>query len=150
MSDFLDLADSIKTRLQTAAATGERATEIDLTDIEVIVDRQKDLVTSLAKAMAKSGGTAIIILWQGFQPDDETSGSPRLVSRYTISATCKPIRKPSDLNADDVMQSIIQRLWRWVPGGGHCFGAAKGFRGGLIPDTKYLVYDCEVSFPILL
>ena len=150
MSSALDIADLIAARLATAPATGELATVLDITHLPVIVDRQKSIVSDIAKGVGKAGGTAITILWQGFSTVEKNTSRPRLAQRYTLTVWSKPVIAGEDLAADDVMQSIITRMWRWIPGGGHCFAAAEITRGGLIPDAKYLVYDCELSIPVSL
>lgn len=150
MSAALDIADLIATRLATAPATGELATVLDITDLPIIVDRQKNIVSEISKAVGKAGGTAITILWQGFSPTEKNTTRPRLAQRYTLTVWSKPVLAGADMAADDVMQSVITRLWRWIPDGGHCFAAAEVTRGGLLPDAKYLVYDCEISIPIII
>lgn len=150
MSAALDIADQIATRLATAPAPGELATVLDITHCAILVDRQKNIVSDIAKAVGKAGGSAITILWQGFTTVEKNTGRPRLAQRYNITVWSKPIMAGADMAADDVMESIITRLWRWVPGGGHCFAAADVARGGLIPDAKYLVYDCDITVPTSL
>lgn len=152
MSKALDLAETIRTRLLTAPVTTgprpELATAVDLTPLSIIVDRQKNVLSAVTAAVAKAGGTAITILWQGFQTADENAMTPRLDHRYTIFVWSKPIIAGDDLTADDVMDSIVNRLWHWVPGGGHAFKEAKVKNGGLVPNPKFLIYDCEVVIPV--
>jgi hypothetical protein len=147
MSKFLDHADTLRTRLITAPATGEPATPVDLTALEVIVDRQKNILTEVSKAVAKAGGTAIVILWTGFQTVDKNARRPRLGNSYTITVWSKPVIAGNDLAADDVMESVILRLWQWVPDGGHSQGEVQIRDGGLVPDNKFLKYDLDVVIP---
>ncbi len=150
MSAALDIADLIATRLATAPAAGELATVLDITALPIIVDRQKSIASAIAGGVGKPTGTAITILWQGFAAVEKNTSRPRLAQRYTLTVWSRPVIAGAALAADDVMQSVITRLWRWIPGGGHCFAAAEITRGGLIPDAKYLVYDCEISIPVSL
>lgn len=150
MSVPLDVADLIRTRLVTTPAAGELATVIDLAAIaeSVIVDRQKAILGEVSKALAKVGGTAVLILWQDYRIVDENAARPRLEHSYNITVWSKPVLAGDALAADDVMQSIIARLWHWNPSGGHAFGEAKLRQGGLVPHKSYLIYDLEVVIPI--
>jgi hypothetical protein len=147
MSKALDNADLIRTRLLTAPAAGELATRIDITGVDVIVDRQKNILNKVAAAVGKSKGTAIVILWGGFVTSDENASKPRLESRYTISVWSKPVIAQGDLAADDVMEAVIRRIWHWRPGGPHAHGEARVKDGGIVPNASYLIYDCEVVIP---
>jgi hypothetical protein len=148
MSHALDIADLIAARLAAAPATGELAVTQDITGCPILVDRQKNLLSDIQKAVGKTGGTAIVILWQGFTSVDDNAGTPRLLLRYTISVWSKPILTSGDLPADDIMETILRRLWQWLPESGHAFGEMKLKSGGLVPDSRFLIYDCEVSVAV--
>jgi len=150
MSHLIDHADLIRTRLLTAPVAGELATSLDLTRTEVLVDRQKSILADVQKAVGKAGGSAIVILWQGFQVADKNASTPRIAARYTITVWSKPVMTGSDIPADLVMESILQRLWQWVPAGSHAYGEVTLLNGGLVPDPKYLIYDCELTIPVSL
>lgn len=150
MSKALDHAELIATRLATAPATGERETTVNLPAIDIIVDRQKNVLSDITKAVAKAGGTAIVILWQGFTTIDKNASAPRLAHRYTITVYSKPVIAGDDLAADDVMESVIQRLWQWIPAGYHANGEVEVQNGGMVPDRSYLIYDCEITIPASL
>lgn len=150
MSKALDHADLIATRLAAAPAAGELATTIDITAVDIIIDRQKNILSEVSKSVAKASGTAIVILWQGFVTIDKHASSPRLAHRYNISVYSKPVIAGAALLADDVMESVIQRLWQWIPAGAHAYGEATVENGGLMPDRSFLVYDCEVIIPASL
>ena len=148
MSQQLALAEMIRTRLLTAPAVGELATQMDLTGLDVIVDRQKNILVEVTKSVAKARGTAVVILWEGWTPVDKNSKRPRLAHSYNITVWSKPIIAGANLAADDVMESIIARLWHWKPTGGHAFSEAEVRNGGLVPDAKFLKYDLEVVIPV--
>lgn len=150
MSHLLDHADLIRTRLLTAPITGELATSLDLTRVEVIIDRQKDVLSAVQRATSNAGGAAIVILWQGFQVIDKNASTPRLGARYTLTAWTTPVITAEEIPADLVMESILQRLWQWVPDGAHAHGEVEIQNGGLVPDSKFLIYDCELTIPISL
>lgn len=147
MSKALDMADLIRTRLLTAPTEGELETPQNITAVPVIVDRQKNIVSAVTLAVSKTSGCAITILWEGFTTADENSRKPRLAHRYTVSVFAKPVISGDELTADDVMESVILRLWHWRPGGGHAFGEAVVRNGGLLPHKSFLIYDCEVVIP---
>lgn len=150
MSQALDISELIRTRLLTAPVAGELPTPLDITGLEVIVDRQKDILSEVTKAVAKAKGTAIVILYEGFKVDDEDAGQPRLTGTYNVCVWSKPIIAGGNLPADEVLESVILRLWQWIPQGSHCNEEALVTNGGLVPDRKFLKYDCEVTIPVLL
>lgn len=148
MSKSLDISELIRTRLLTAPVAGELPTPLDITGLDVIVDRQKDILSDVTKAVAKAKGTAIVILFEGFKTDDADAGQPRLTNTYNVCVWSKPVIAGQNLPADDVLESVILRLWQWVPVGAHFHQEATVTNGGLVPDRKFLKYDCEVSIPV--
>ncbi len=150
MSAALDMADMIRNRILTAPTGGEIATTVDLTRIDVIIDRQKPVLSLIKAAVAKATGTAIVITWQGFQVPDQNTSRPRLSHRYNIAVYSKQVIDGENRPADNVIESIVNRLWHWVPDGGHAFGEAEVINGDMVPDNSYLVYDCEVIIPVSL
>ena len=150
MSKAADIADLIRTRLITAPAVGEIETPVDLTDLpadSVIVDKQKDILTMASKAVAKAKGTAIVILWDGHAIADKNAKRPRMDLSFTVSVWSRPVISGGVLAADDVMESIINRLWQWVPQGGHPNNEVVIRPGGLVPHKSFLIYDCGVIVP---
>jgi hypothetical protein len=151
MSKAFQHAELIRTRLMTAPATGELPTPVDITDVDVIVYRQKEVNSQVNAAVAKAKGTAIVIVWQGFRTLDANAKKPRLTQTYNITVWSKPIIAGDELKADDVMESIIARMWHWIPvPGSHTQGEAVVEDGGLVPDKTFLKYDCEVTIPTSL
>lgn len=148
MSKALNMAELIRTRLLTAPVPGELATTLDITGLEILVDRQRNLLSDVTKAVAKARGTAVTILWQGYQVADENARTPRMEHRYTVSVWSKPVLAGENLAADEVMEAVMNRLWQWIPSGGHVHGEVKVKNGGLVPDNKFLIYDCEITLTI--
>jgi hypothetical protein len=150
MSAALSLAEKIRSRLLTAPSGSELKTTVDLTQIDVIIDRQVPLVSKINEAIAKATGTAIVITWMGFQIPDKNTSRPRLEERFTISVWSKQIIDGINRPADHVIESIVLRLWHWVPDGGHAFGETVVTSGDMVPNASFLVYDCEIQIPITL
>jgi hypothetical protein len=150
MSSALDMADLIRNRILTAPAVGEIATTVNLTGIDVIIDRQKPVLSMIDSAVGKASGTAIVIFWEGFQVPDPNTSRPRLAQRYNIRVYSKQVIDGENRPADNVIESIVNRLWHWVPDGGHAFGEAEVLNGDMVPDKQYLIYDCEVLIPTSL
>jgi hypothetical protein len=150
MSAALDMADLIRNRILTAPAVGEIATTVNLTGIEVIIDRQKPVLSMIESAVAKASGTAIVIFWEGFQVPDQNTTRPRLAQRYNIRVYSKQVIDGENRPADNVIESIVNRLWHWVPDGGHAYGEAEVINGDMVPDKSFLIYDCEVVIPVNL
>ena len=153
MSAFLNAAELIKARLLKPPGEGELATPLDLSSLHdcILVDRQKDIMSEVDKAVAKASGTAISILWNGWVTLNENASRPHLGSRYTVTVWSKSIIAGPNLPADAVMASVILRLWHWISAdGGHAHGEAQPKNGGQVPDPDFLNYDCEVVIPISL
>jgi hypothetical protein len=147
MSASLDMADLIRTRLLTAPITGELATSVNLTTMEVVIYRQTPIVSQITAAVAKATGGVILITWEGFRIPDGNTARPRLANRYNISVWNKPIIDNNARPADEVVESIINRLWQWVPGGGHAYGEVEVRSGDMVPDKNFLIYDLEITIP---
>lgn len=147
MSKAIDNAEAIKDRLKAAPLAHEIATPLDITGLDIIVDRQKNILSEIAKAVAKTKGTAIVIAWLGYKTLDANARTPRMGNLYNVCVWSKPVIEAGNYPADEVIEAVINRLWQWVPGGGHAFGEAEVTGGGLVADTKYLKYDCDINIP---
>lgn len=141
------MATALATRITTAPTGGEPATTVNLTGIPVIVDKQKDLLTELNKAVGKSEGVAVVILWDGFDEIDPFAPEPRVMNRYTVTIFSRPILTATALAADDVMESILTRLWRWAPSNGHQSNAVQIGGAKFIPDERFSIYSLDLKLP---
>lgn len=144
------MADKIRERILAAPTGMELATPLDITGVEVVVVRQNEIYGKIQAATAKTSGTAITIMSEGFQSLHKDHRRPRLAQTYNICVWSRPIIAGNALLAESVMESIICRLWRWMPAGSYVFGEAEVRNGGLVPDTKFLRIDCEVVIPLAL
>jgi hypothetical protein len=147
MSSMLDAADAIKARLEAQAT---------LAGVDVIVDRQKDILSAVAAAIGKTKGNAITILWEGFGvPDPNTSG-PRILSRYSIRTWSMPVverarKAPGDvILADTIVVSICKALHHWMPTEAHIFGEMTVTGGDLVPDPRWLSYEINAEIQLSL
>jgi hypothetical protein len=150
MSGALHLATHLRERLLTAPSGAESATPADLTRLDVIIDRQTPVLSLIQKAIAKTAGCAIVIVWGGFTVGDPNTSSPRLTQRYILTVWSRQVMDPGNRPADSVVESIIRRLWHWIPEGSHASGEARVTSGSMVPDETYLVYDLEVLIPCVL
>jgi hypothetical protein len=140
MSRMLDIADAIKTRLESRAA---------LEEIPVVVDRQKDIAVLIAKSVGRSKGSCITILWDGFGvPDPNTSG-PQVTSRYTLRTWSRPVIN-NETPADELVEEICKALHHWIPVGVHAFGEMTVSGGDFVPDSKWLIYEVDVEVTLKL
>jgi hypothetical protein len=140
MSRMLDIADAIKTRLESRAA---------LEEIPVVVDRQKDISVLIAKSVGRSKGSCITILWDGFGvPDPNTSG-PQVTSRYTLRTWSRPVIN-NETPADELVEEICKALHHWIPVGVHAFGEMTVSGGDFVPDSKWLIYEVDVEVTLKL
>jgi hypothetical protein len=137
----MDIADAIKARLEAQAA---------LAGVDVIVDRQKDLAAILAKSVGKAKGSAITILWEGFDvPDSNTSG-PHIRSRYTLRTWSRPVLAQENTPADELVTAICTALHHWIPEGLHAFGEMTITGGDFTPDSKWLIYEVDAEVMLKL
>lgn len=150
MSAAIDMADKIRERLLTPAAAGELQTTVNLQKVEVIIDRQVAILSKVKAAVAKASGCAIVITWQGFQVPDPNTKRPRLLERYAITVWSKQVIDEGNRPADHVVESIVNRLWHWVPDAGHAQHEAKVTGGDMVPDKEFLIYEIEVTVPVSL
>jgi hypothetical protein len=155
MSKALNNAAAIKTRLQTAPTGSERTVPVNITGIDVIVDRQTNIGDAIGKAMAGAAGVGITILWTGFINADEKSSDPRLANRYQITCWSREILTKGALPVDDVMEAVILRLHHWKPNSGDpYFNEAIVRNGDILEGTHAGVdaigYTCEVILPVSL
>lgn len=141
MSRVIDIADAIKDRLAAQAA---------LATVEIVVDRQKDLVAKLQKLVGKTKGTLITILWEGFVVPDIQASGPRIVSRYVVRAWSRPVIS-DDVPADVLVTTLVKALHHWQPEAGvHNFGEMFVTDGDFVPDDKHLIYEVSVECALTL
>lgn len=135
MSAFLDKADAIATRLKAVP---------ELASVEVIVDRQKDIAAEFSKAMGKTKGGVIIILFDGYQTWEEEVADSLVVSSFSITVWTKPVLRSSDPPADDLVQSVHTSLHGWQHDE-FCRHKAVVRRGRIIPNQRFLIHELQTE-----
>jgi hypothetical protein len=147
MSAALTTAALIRTRLITAPAVGEQATSVDLTAVEMVVYEQTDLEAEVNRAVAKGSGAAVVIAWSGFDVPDKNTSKPRLGHRFTLGVFGRHKLATAAKPADGIVESIVTRLWQWVPSGVHTHGMVEITGCELSPDETFLIYNLTVTVP---
>ncbi len=148
MSGAIKIAKLIRERLLTTPAAGELPTSVDLTKVDVIIDRQVAILSLVEAAVAKVSGCAVVILWQGFQIPDRHTSRPRMAHRFTLTVWSQQVIDDGHRPADLVVESLAARLWQWTPvAGDHAYGELQVGGGDMVPDRSYLVYELEVIAP---
>jgi hypothetical protein len=149
MSQFLDIADEIKTRLVAAFTDVAEAYAVDLAGVSVIVDRQKDIASEVNKAVGKSSGACVTILFTGH---DRQPKSDERIANFTLTIYSRPVMLAGAKAADDIIDRIDAALNYWQPesgsGGGHSFYDLDGDGSNLIPDRNFLVYEMNFKVKI--
>jgi hypothetical protein len=140
VSRVLNIADAIKTRLESRPA---------LAGVDVIVDRQKDLSTLVAKGVGRAKGSCITILWDGFSVPDANASGPQVTSRYTLRTWSRPIIN-DEVPADELVEEVAKALHHWIPEGVHSFGEMTITGGDFTPDAKWLIYEVEAQVTLKL
>jgi hypothetical protein len=150
VSHFLTNAGLIKDRLDAHfAALGE-----GWENVGTVVYRQKDIEAECDTLLARAGGAAVTILWDGFSiPNPESRTADTLV-RYSVAVWCQPttgVHMPPSSLADEVVEQVVRALHGWAASGRH---AHLEFRIGgcaLASHPTYLIYDlaCTVRAQIV-
>lgn len=135
MSTFLDKADEIADRLRAVTR---------LESVEIIVDRQKDIAAEFAKAMGKAKGGVIIILFDGYRPNDEDVAESVLISSYSITIWTKPILRGDQAPADDIVEETHRALHGWKHDF-YCQHNAIVRSGRIIPDQRFLIHELQLE-----
>jgi len=141
MSRVMDIAEAMATRLESRPA---------LAGVDVIVDRQKDLVATVSKAVGKAKGSAITILWEGFGVPDPDSPGPHVRARYTIRTWSRPVLADAATPADVLVAEVAKALHHWIPEGVHAFGEMTVTGGDLAPDPRWLIYEIQAQVMVRL
>lgn len=138
MSKAITIAEAMVDRLNALST---------LPGISAFVDRQKDVVSEVAKRVAIGSGAAIVVLYEGFSnPTANASGSVSVTRRYTVSVYSKPILRGDEMPADDIVEIVASSLHDWEPDEGTVqFAEIKVTGGDLRPDAKYLIYDLDIE-----
>lgn len=135
MSAFLDKADEIAARLKSV---------LELESVEIIVDRQKDIAAEFSKAMGKAKGGVIIILFDGYRPNEEDVAESVLVSSYSITIWTKPVLRGGQPPADDLVESVHRALHGWQHDF-YCQNNAIVRRGRIIPNQRFLIHELQLE-----
>ena len=149
MSQFLDIADDIKDRLDFVFTDVAEAYAVDLSGVSVIVDRQKNITSEVNKAVGKSSGACVTILFTGYERE---RGTGEKKANYSLMIYSRPVLTAGGKLADDIIERIDTALNYWQPasasGGGHTFYDLDSDGANLIPDRNYLVYEMNFSSKI--
>lgn len=134
--------------IDIALAMQDRILALDLDGVSVLVDRQKDILSDIAKKASQAGALTIVILFEGFtNPDGRGSGGVTVLRRYTVTLFSKPILAGAEqLPADEVLEQVAEVLHNWDPEEtlpGFVGIAVTG--GDFRPDLKHLIYDLDIE-----
>jgi hypothetical protein len=102
MSRWLNHADLLQAYLETVVS------------VPVIVDRKLDLASSIAQSVAKAGGAAVIILWEGAKNPDTSSRQLRMGGRYSVLCITRPIIAGDAITCDDLTEQVASAMHDWV------------------------------------
>lgn len=103
MSAFLDIADQIKTQLESVIFTLE---------LDVVVDRQKDIASELKARLGKvKGGVAVVEVGDAKNPDPE--GELSFDQNYIVTLVTNPILRKGNTPADELLERICKALHSW-------------------------------------
>lgn len=136
MSPFMERAEEIQARFASLAA---------LEGVDVLVDRQKDITSEVAKSVAKAKGAMVAVLWAGGKPVD---GDPLVMDAlYEVRIYAKPVIRGEETPADEMAAAMIPAIHDWqADATAHCdwdFRVTGDL--DLIPDKNFLFYFFPVT-----
>lgn len=135
--DLLAPADALKARLAAVA---------ELAGIDVVVDRQKNLLSEVAKSVAKAKGAAIVILLDGWgEPPEGESTYLRL--RHSVSLWTVPVMRPGAIAEAVALGAMLRAIQGWRPSAQDCSRWHVG-GGASIESERYHVYEFPAYFEI--
>lgn len=143
MSKALTIAEQMKGRLDADFARTD--VSVSLVGLDVVVDKQKDILAEINKAVKKATGAVVTILWTGFGRNREQGR----IYRYTVHVYVKPIMNAGNKPADDIVERIDEALNFWVPpaasASGHTHYELQGSGAELLPDKNFLIYEMQFT-----
>ena len=135
MSVFLDKADEIKARLESVA---------ELSTVEIIVDKQKDIVSEFNQAINKAKGGVIIVLFEGYEPNDPENSDSLLISSFSITIWTQPILRGSNPKNTDLVEATHRAIHDWKHDS-FCQNNARVLRGRIVPNQRFLIHELSVE-----
>lgn len=142
MSVFLDYADAL------AEMLGE-VSELD--GITIIVERQQDVPSLVASAIAKhsSGQGALVVTWAGGTVPDPDYSPPRLLSSFNVTLFSKPVIRSGQRTAEEIIEATMRAIHRWSPtadGADTCYEEAVTTGVNLVPtELNMLIHQISVE-----
>ncbi|BCU75986.1 hypothetical protein [Luteolibacter sp. LG18] len=152
----------IQARLATAPLVDEEhrelPTPVDITGVDFVYARQALPVDKVAEIIGRTKGVVISMTYTGWSPLDAAQKRPRITKHYELTVWSRPLvlesgeeaKADGALYADDVMDSVIIRLWKWRPEEDHVNGEVEMKGGDQVPDKRFLLYSGEISIPAFL
>lgn len=136
MSAFLDKADAIKARLEAIT---------ELSGIDVLVDRQKDLRSEFTRSMAKAKGAAIIIFFSGYDSHEPGVTGSEVTSEYSVWIWSKPVLKDGSITADEILSNVHTSLNGWISDDTACRNKTEVSQGRLVSNNSFLIYEVKAK-----
>ena len=138
MSIANDIADTMASRLNALA---------ELSTVETVVDRQKNIASEITKRLAKVSGCCIVVLYTGFKnPDNSRSGRPVAVRTYTVTVYGRPVLQGAGaVPADEAAELAARCLHNWDPSDSDGFSEIDVAGCSMQPDKTFLVYSIDVN-----
>jgi hypothetical protein len=135
--DLLAPADALQTHLAAVA---------DLAGIDVVVDRQKNILSEVAKSVAKAKGAAIVIMLDGWADPPEGEAT-YLRLRYSVSLWTLPVLRSGAIAEAVALGAMVRAIQGWKPSSTNCSRWHVG--GGTAIESKtYHVYEFPAFFEI--
>ena len=138
MSRALEIADqmAIEARLLPELSTST-----------VSVYRQQNVASEIETAINKARGSAVIIVWDGYDRPEDTQqlkgNSIRLVSRYNVQCFFAPVLKPNGRTVDEIAEALLVHFDNWTatdkPTNRDTWMRFRG--ASLTPEDGWLLYE---------
>ena len=102
MSPFIQRAAELAERFGTLAA---------LDGVDILVDRQKDVLSEISRSVAKARGAMVSILWTGGRYVE--GARTAFEAEYEVTIYSRPILRGGEAPADEILAATLAAVQEW-------------------------------------
>lgn len=152
--DLLAPADALAAMLrgETEEDDWREASIAKLAGITVIVNRQLDILSEIAKEVAKAKGAAIVIMLDGWS-EPPRSNAAVLDLSHSISLCVRPVMRAGQVPAMTALGALIRAIQGWQPDADadeRWMVGAGAYAEAEANKTRFNIYEFPASFEVTL
>jgi hypothetical protein len=121
-----------------------------LSDIPVIVGRQKDLESEINEAVAKATGAAIMISLEGWNVIIPDSSDCHLNAEFSLSIWTTPVLYPGATEESVILGLLISAMQRYTPDPEDCDARWVTSSGAHVQHPDHRVYEFPATYELSL